>query len=327
MPDGSTGATSTQLDNNALAQDSNPASRLPPLSQAPLFDIKSDDLRELVLDYLTHSCFIDSALAFVKEWDQSDSVSSSNASFYSSSEAGPSAGPSSSAVTAAGRDGNPAASASSAAFAASAEQAQEDDEDDDQMMQSAYEELDGARVNTNGFHAENGDSAAYQDRHHHYPGNKYLSRDEVEQIRARKGGSETYLLICLPRLSHLYTCRDQASRTARCHPSCNRPMQPSLSFCTDNRAYIHIWDIFNKFTICSNSSWPTERYNYKGSSCRVLGFASKASPFDAHSSPHEFYKQSHFQERPFSTPSTLFIIANTALYRGRAISGSRSIWN
>lgn len=184
MPNGDSGSTDPQLASNAPSGATEPASRLPPVAQAPPLSLASDDLRQLVLDYLSHSCFIDSALAFSKEWEQADGAASSNSSFYGSSDAGPSAGPST-------IRGEAASSTSSAVHAREADDEQERDECEDDMMQSVHGTFNSHTASgSNGFgvSAENGDSAtAYQDRHPQFSGNKHLTSEQVEQIRARKG--------------------------------------------------------------------------------------------------------------------------------------------
>jgi len=54
------------------------ASSLPPLAPATLLAIRSVDLREFVLDYLSHPCFIDAAQSSVQEWDKQEGSSSEN---------------------------------------------------------------------------------------------------------------------------------------------------------------------------------------------------------------------------------------------------------
>lgn len=180
MPDGDSGSTDPQSASNAPPGATDPASRLPPIAQAPPLSIASDDLRQLVLDYLSHSCFINSALAFSKEWEQADGAASSNSSFYGSSDAGPST-----------IRGEAASSTSSAAPAREADDERVQDECEDDMMQSVHGTFNSHTASgSNGFgvSAENGDSVtAYQDRQSQFSGNKHLTSEQVEQIRARKG--------------------------------------------------------------------------------------------------------------------------------------------
>ena len=187
MPDGHAGATSQQSDVNAASQADNPASRLPPLSQAPLLALKADNLRELVLEYLSQSCYVDSAIAFAKEWDHAEG--SSTASPYGNGHAGTSAGPSTSRY-------DSSLDTRSAAPASHAPKDQDGDDGDDEMMQSIHGDFQNPPHASNG-HAvvpENGDiTPAYQDRHQRYLGSKHLDVEQVEQIRARKG-KKTFLI-------------------------------------------------------------------------------------------------------------------------------------
>lgn len=184
MPGGDTVPSAEQSDSNTPARDTNAASRLPPLSQASPLAVKGDDLRQLVLEYLSHSCYVDSAIAFAKEWDQAEGTSTG--SVYAAPGPSASAGPSQSRRDAA------IPSTSSAAQAGHTVDGQYDDDTEDQMMQSVHGDFVNPLSGSNGYNAaaQNGDSvAAYQDRHYRYPGNKHLSQEQIEQIRARKGTS------------------------------------------------------------------------------------------------------------------------------------------
>lgn len=179
MPDGNAGGTSQQPDGNAASQADSAASRLPPLSQAPLLAVKSNDLRELVLEYLSHSCYVDSAVAFAREWDKAEGTSAASSS--GPSLTGPSAGPSTSRY-----EGS--LDTASAGQSSSALGGHDRDDGDDTMMQSVHGDFHNQPYTSNGHAAtsENGD-AAYQDRHHHYRDYKHLSAEQIEHIRARKG--------------------------------------------------------------------------------------------------------------------------------------------
>lgn len=189
MPDGDSGPSTSQAANNAPVQATNdPASRLPPLAQAPPLSIASDDLRRLILDYLSHSCFVDSAIAFSNEWEQAEGAASSSRSFYgSASDAGPSAAVPAGPSTLRGDGVSSATSAEDAYYGDKDDQL---DGEDDEMMQSVHGAFNTVVSDSNGFSSagENGNGdTAYQDRHRTYSGNKHLSREQVEQIRARKG--------------------------------------------------------------------------------------------------------------------------------------------
>lgn len=181
MPDGHAGATSQQSDVNAASQADNPASRLPPLSQAPLLALKADDLRELVLEYLSQSCYVDSAIAFAKEWDHAEG--SSTASLNGNGHVGTPSGPSTSRC-------DSSWDTRSAMPASHASEEQDGDDGDDEMMQSVHGDFHNPPHTSNGHPVvpENGDTTpAYQDRHHRYVSSKHLDVNQVEQIRARKG--------------------------------------------------------------------------------------------------------------------------------------------
>lgn len=164
MPDGDIGSTDTAQATDTANKAADSTLRLPPLAQAPPLAVSSDDLRALVLDYLSHSCFVDSALAFVKEWEQIGQAPVSSTLFLpytpvAGSSGSPYVGTASS--SSGGQEGQSvtagAAASSSSRPPASPEHyhdVEDDDADDGQdldvMMQSVHSTFDTRATGTNG---------------------------------------------------------------------------------------------------------------------------------------------------------------------------------
>lgn len=215
MPDGNAGDATVSSDNNATAQADNLASRLPPLSQAPRLALKSNDLRELVLDYLSHSCYVNSAIAFAKEWDQLEGPSKASLSASL---------PGASASSAATSTYEGLLNSSSADQANHAPDEDASEETDDQMMESIHGSFSTTPHASNGYNTtfENGKAGtAYHDRHHHHSASyKHLTSEQIEQLRARKGVSSAFSFVCTETpLTCVVLLRNQATNTTGVHTS------------------------------------------------------------------------------------------------------------
>lgn len=175
MPEGDPGPSDTTRGTDSVNKAADGASRLPPLSQAPPLAVSSDDLRALVLDYLSHSCFVDSALAFVKEWEQSDEEPTSSTLFLpyaavagssGSDTAGPAGQVGHSSSAAAASSSRPPVEEEEYHDAEDEEAVDRDDDDDDEddaMMQSVHGTFDGHAPGTNG-HGESYPEIGWRDR-------------------------------------------------------------------------------------------------------------------------------------------------------------------
>lgn len=145
-----------------------PQSRLPSIANAPPLRLNGEDLRHVILDYLTTSTCVDTAAAFVRQWHTSGNG-------YPSSDAPVASGSGSTLA-----NGYRSAVASSKLSADSAMDTAERTVDHSPSNGYPQLQLDG------GEHVQSGPSETDDDASYTSP---LLTREEVRSMRIRKGES------------------------------------------------------------------------------------------------------------------------------------------
>lgn len=106
MPDESNTAPEASANENSTAARTRFPPWVSPPSAAAAPPMSEDGVRALILDYLAHSTYVDSAVSFVREWERSDPQSSGSGSSRSAVRDAASAGPSGTNETASSNNGD-----------------------------------------------------------------------------------------------------------------------------------------------------------------------------------------------------------------------------